>query len=49
MRDHATVTECELCNAALDFHNVTRQCAECKLIARNGRQTLHIRNEAPQR
>ncbi len=30
-------TQCAGCNAPLHPHNITRLCAECKLIARNRR------------
>ena len=30
---------CAGCNAALNPHNITRLCAECKLVARNRRLT----------
>ncbi len=30
-------THCAGCNAPLHAHNLTRLCAECKLIARNRR------------
>lgn len=30
---------CVGCNAALNPHNITRLCAECKLVARNRRLT----------
>jgi hypothetical protein len=29
--------ECEICGAPLGAHNITRLCAECKLVARNRR------------
>jgi len=29
--------ECEICAAPLGAHNITRLCAECKLVARNRR------------
>jgi hypothetical protein len=32
-------TECVRCGAALHCHNLTRLCAECKLVARNRRLT----------
>jgi hypothetical protein len=31
----AIPTECARCGAELHAHNLTRLCAECKLIARN--------------
>ena len=32
-------TECAGCGAPLHCHNLTRLCAECKLVARNRRLT----------
>jgi hypothetical protein len=30
---------CELCDAILNPHNITGLCSECKLIARNAKQS----------